>query len=72
MNTPFCDGGHFNGESGALRLSMVNGSLTPRSTAMTTALKYLSRVTEEIFASQMQIAAQRICERQHIFQRRVG
>jgi hypothetical protein len=39
---------------------------------MTTALKYLSRVTEEIFENQMQLAAQRICNRQHIFQRRAG
>jgi hypothetical protein len=37
---------------------------------MTTALNYLSRVTTQIFETQMQRAAQRITERQHIFNRR--
>jgi hypothetical protein len=41
---------------------------------MSAALKYLSQMTsqaaEQIFASQMQHAAQKICERQHLFDRR--
>ena len=49
--------------------SMVNGSLTPASTLMTAALKYLSQMTDAIFASQMERAAVRICERQHVFRR---
>jgi hypothetical protein len=48
---------------------MVNGSLTPASNPMTAALKYLSQVTDAIFASQMERAAVRICERQHVFRR---
>jgi hypothetical protein len=34
---------------------------------MTTAIQYLARKTNEIFERNMQRAAQRICERQHIF-----
>jgi hypothetical protein len=34
---------------------------------MTTAIQYLVRRTNEIFETKMQHAAQRICERQHIF-----
>jgi|HubBroStandDraft_4_1064222.scaffolds.fasta_scaffold237004_2 hypothetical protein len=34
---------------------------------MAAALKYLSQMTDAIFASQMERAAIRICERQHIF-----
>ena len=37
---------------------------------MTAAVNYLSRLTDVIFESQMQRAAQRICERQDIFQNR--
>ena len=36
---------------------------------MTAALKFLSRMTDSIFEVQMQRAAQKICERQHIFHR---
>jgi hypothetical protein len=39
---------------------------------MTAALKYLSRMTEELFASQMQRAACRIATREQIFHRRAG
>jgi hypothetical protein len=37
---------------------------------MTAALNYLSRLTDTIFESQMQRAAQRICVRQQVFHRR--
>jgi hypothetical protein len=37
---------------------------------MTAALKYLSRMTDEIFETQMQRAARKISARQHIFDRR--
>ncbi len=37
---------------------------------MTAALKLISRMTDEIFETQMQRAAQKITERQHIFGRR--
>jgi hypothetical protein len=39
---------------------------------MSTAIQYLVRKTNEIFETKMQYAAQRICERQHIFHRRVA
>jgi hypothetical protein len=39
---------------------------------MTAALKYLSQVTEHIFEMQMQRAAQKICQRQHVFHRRAS
>jgi hypothetical protein len=37
---------------------------------MTAALKFLSRMTDQIFESQMRRAAQKISDRQHIFDRR--
>ncbi len=37
---------------------------------MTTALKFLSRMADVIFESQMQRAAVRISARQHVFRRR--
>jgi hypothetical protein len=39
---------------------------------MSTALQYLVRRTNEIFETKMQYAAQKICERQHIFHRRAS
>jgi hypothetical protein len=39
---------------------------------MTTALKFLSRMTDEIFESQMQRAAQKIADREQIFYRRAA
>jgi hypothetical protein len=36
---------------------------------MIATLKFLSRITNEMFESQMQRAAQRICERQYYFGR---
>jgi hypothetical protein len=36
---------------------------------MTAALKFLSQMTDTIFEARMQRAAQKICERQHIFHR---
>lgn len=39
---------------------------------MTATLKFLSRITNEVFESQMQRAAQRICKRQHYFARRAA
>jgi hypothetical protein len=39
---------------------------------MSTAIEYLVRKTNEIFETKMQHAAQRICERQHIFHRRAA
>jgi len=38
---------------------------------MQIALKYLSRLTDEVFAIRMQYAARKISERQHYFPRRV-
>ncbi len=37
---------------------------------MTAALNYLNRLTDAIFETQMQLAAQRICARQEVFHRR--
>jgi hypothetical protein len=37
---------------------------------MFAALRFLGRVTNEIFESRMQRAARKICERQHFFNRR--
>jgi hypothetical protein len=34
---------------------------------MTATLNFLSRITNEVFQSQMQRAARKICERQHYF-----
>jgi hypothetical protein len=39
---------------------------------MIATLKFLNRITNEVFESQMQRAAQRICERQQYFLRRVA
>jgi hypothetical protein len=39
---------------------------------MTATLKFLSRITNEVFESQMQRAARKICERQHYFGRRAA
>jgi hypothetical protein len=39
---------------------------------MIAALKFLSRVTNEIFESRMQREAKKISERQHYFGRRAG
>jgi hypothetical protein len=49
---------------------MVNEQIATGSTAMTATLKFLSRITNQVFESQMQRAAQRICERQQYFVRR--
>lgn len=48
---------------------MVNGAAATGSTTMTATLKFLSRITNEVFESQMQRVAQKICERQHYFGR---
>ncbi len=47
-------------------LIMVNGA-TAGITPMTATLKFLSRITNDVFESQMQRAARKICERQHYF-----
>jgi hypothetical protein len=39
---------------------------------MISTLEFLTRITNELFESQMQRAAQRICERQHYFGRRAA
>ena len=39
---------------------------------MTATLNFLSRITNEVFESQMQRAAQKICERQSLFQGRAA
>jgi hypothetical protein len=39
---------------------------------MTAALKYLSQMTNAIFETQMQRAAQKISDRQHYFDRRAA
>jgi len=39
---------------------------------MIAALKFLGQVTNEIFESQMQRAARKICERQHYFGHRAS
>jgi hypothetical protein len=46
---------------------MVNRATATGITPMTTTLKFLSRITNEVFESQMQRAARKICERQHYF-----
>ena len=48
---------------------MINERIATGSTTMTATLKFLSRITNEVFESQMQRAAQRICERQQYFVR---
>jgi hypothetical protein len=47
--------------------TMVNGTAATGSTPMTATLNFLSRITNEVFESQMQRAARKICERQHYF-----
>jgi hypothetical protein len=47
---------------------MVNETLT-ESFPMTAALKYMRRVTDRMFESQMRRAAVKICERQRYFRR---
>ncbi len=39
---------------------------------MTSALNYLSRMTDQIFEAQMQRASEKIAERQRIFNRRAA
>ena len=39
---------------------------------MTTALRYLSEMTDAVFASQMRRAAAKICARQRVFHRRAA
>jgi hypothetical protein len=51
---------------------MVIKRIATGSTAMIATLKFLNRITNEVFESQMQRAAQRICERQQYFIRRVA
>ena len=46
---------------------IVNGTTATGSTAMTATLNFLSRITNEVFETQMQRAARKICERQHYF-----
>ena len=47
--------------------SVVNGAIATGSTPMIATLNFLSRITNEVFESQMQRAARKICERQHYF-----
>lgn len=49
--------------------TMVNGLSAIEITPMTATLKFLSRITDELFESQMQRAARKICERQYYFGR---
>jgi hypothetical protein len=56
----------------AYGVTMVNERIATGSTAMIATLKFLNRITNEVFESQMQRAAQRICERQQYFIRRVA
>ena len=46
---------------------VVNGTTATGSTPMIATLNFLSRITNEVFESQMQRAARKICERQHYF-----
>jgi hypothetical protein len=39
---------------------------------MTATLKFLTRITNDVFESQMQRAARKICERQNYFTRRAA
>jgi hypothetical protein len=39
---------------------------------MTATLKFLSRLTNDVFEAQMQRAARKICERQHYFAGRIA
>ena len=56
-------------ETEAYGSAMVNERIATGSTTMIATLKFLSRITNEVFESQMQRAAQRICERQQYFVR---
>jgi hypothetical protein len=56
----------------AYGVTMVNEQIAMGSTTMTATLKFLSRITNQVFESQMQRAAQRICERQQYLVRRVA
>jgi hypothetical protein len=47
--------------------TVFSGTTATEITPMTATLKFLSRITNEVFETQMQRAAQRICERQHYF-----
>jgi hypothetical protein len=51
---------------------MVNGAIETGSPQMTTALKYLSRMTDQVFETQMRRAARKITARQQIFHRRAA
>ena len=46
---------------------VVIGTTTTGSTPMTATLNFLNRITNEVFESQMQRVARKICERQHYF-----
>jgi hypothetical protein len=46
---------------------MVNGATATGITPMRATVNFLSRITNEVFESQMQRAAQKICERQYYF-----
>ena len=46
---------------------VVNRTAATGITSMTATLNFLSRITNEVFESQMQRAARKICERQHYF-----
>ena len=46
---------------------VVNWTTATGSTPMIATLNFLSRITNEVFESQMQRAARKICERQHYF-----
>jgi hypothetical protein len=47
----------------------LNGAVATGSTTMIATLKFLSRIADNVFESQMQRAAQKICERQYYFGR---
>lgn len=53
-------------------MGVVNERIATGSTTMIATLKFLSRITDQVFESQMQRAAQRICERQQYFVRRAA
>ena len=46
-----------------------NGAVATGSTTMIATLKFLSRIADDVFESQMQRAARKICERQFYFGR---
>ena len=48
-------------------LDAVNGAAATGSTTMIATLKFLTRIADKVFESQMQRAARKICERQHYF-----